>query len=107
MRSRHLPCEGPEIAQPWKFHSLTVVVSRRIQGLAGVGGSCLAAAVSALASEDTTAFASTGGADFFAGDGSGLVSYLLSASVSPLRKNSASFPSMRLTKTRKLLPSGP
>src|SRR5580698_5945349 len=36
MRSRHLPWDGPEIAQPWKFHSLAVAVSRRIHGF-GVG----------------------------------------------------------------------
>src|SRR5579864_5512256 len=43
IRSRHLPWAGPEIAQPWKFHSLAVEVSRRIQGFGGAGGTACAA----------------------------------------------------------------
>ena len=35
MRSRHLPWAGPEIAQPWKFHSLAVMLSIKIQGFGG------------------------------------------------------------------------
>src|SRR5579872_2675261 len=105
------------MAQPWKFHSLAVAVSSKIQGLGGTGGTL--AGVTALLADDASAltsatFASGEAGDFVSTDFSGCAaadslffSPAVSASVSPFRKNSASLPSMRLMNTRKDLPSGP
>ena len=41
MRARHFPWAGPEVAQPWKFHWLAVVVSSRVQSLFSAAGSAL------------------------------------------------------------------
>src|SRR5579864_7584814 len=87
------------MAQPWKFHSLAVAVSSKVQVavvLAGDTASVLGLAdVAALLSGVAAEFVPIGAA------------LLGSTSVSPFRKNSASLPPMRLLKTRKDLPSGP
>ena len=78
MRSRHLPSDGPEMAQPWKFHSLAVVVSSRIQGLGVAGAAGLVAGEasgfdSAGAVAAGAAFVSAGASDFAAAGASGFV----------------------------------
>src|SRR5882757_4605891 len=113
------------MAQPWKFHSLAVVVSSRIHGLAGAGGGVAAAAVLAavastlgsdgfaavgavgLVSAGASDFAVTGVADLVSVLASVFASGLASPSASSFKKNSASFPSIRLMNTRNDLPSGP
>src|SRR5438270_195852 len=111
MRSRHLPCEGPEIAQPWKFHSLAVAVSSKIHGLGAVGGATglpvFASSAFAFTSPELAGLVADGGSFFDAAGGSVFATAGASASGSPLRKNSASLPSIRLTKTRNDLLSGP
>src|ERR1700692_4916865 len=41
MRSRHLPWDGPDMAQPWKFHSLAVAVSSNVHDLGAALGAAL------------------------------------------------------------------
>src|ERR1700719_925295 len=95
------------MAQPWKFHSLAVVVSSRIQGLGeGGGAGWVAADASAFASagfaSTTLAAASFASTTLESAEGAGFASSLVSPSFSPFRKNSASLPSIRPTKTRDL-----
>src|SRR5579864_2847562 len=98
------------MAQPWKFHSLAEVVSRRIQGLDGAGDVALAVAPGSDLPSARLGLGSTGAfvglTSAFPAETVG-VAVFRSSSVSPLRKNSASLPSMELLKMRKDLPSGP
>src|SRR5260370_57077 len=66
----------PEIAQPWKFHALAVVVSSRIQGLvgtAGFGADGASVLASGVAGAACAAFVSAGVAGFAAVGASGFV----------------------------------